>query len=305
MSTLTRRAVLASALATPLLVPRKALADPGWCEPDHPAHPCPVEPPQGWGPRMGQSPEFVAAVVASIPAARIYFQPGEFSSSSTPRTWSTPAGDGSIVNLQRAVTLGCTRFHFSFKDAAQAGAANKIAGFVATIPDGIQATLTFFHEHNGNIRDGTLTLAQYRTGSKIIADIAHAYGHRYGPIHNGVNRQFGSTGPWGLWPSQWAAAEADVSLYDTWMFDCYAPNTQSPESRFTIPFNYGTGLGLPVSLMETGAPPGPGQAPWAAAARQFGLGHFESTLWWSNQSSAQAIDYRLRGATAEAWYGLT
>jgi hypothetical protein len=167
--------------------------------------------------------------------------------------------------------------------------------------------LTFYHEHDGNIRDGSLTIARYRQGSEQLATIAHERGHLYGPIHNAMVYDATKTPKWGLHQHIWAANEADVELYDFWGVDCYSPNYEAPSPRMDPIKVYADTLGLPVLVGELGAPINDParQATWTRAARTWALDNTRWAMYWSSQVSATDVNWRLTDASAREWFGLT
>lgn len=248
--------------------------------------------------------ETLPAAVTSIDVARFFFGPDKMR---TTQTWDRQA---KLVKAHD--TYGARTFSISFKPDAGATAdrpftnPGNIERFLDTIPADVEAAdvlLTFYHEHNGNLRDGSLSLALYRAGSKVVADIAHNRGHLYGPIHNGNVRQNITTGPWGLWPEVWAQMEADTSLYDFWGVDCYSTNYEPPSPRMDPIRTYADSLGLPVLIGELGAPNGPQQAAWCRDARTWALGNTRWACYWSSQISGET-NYRLTDDAAREWFGL-
>lgn len=254
-------------------------------------------------PLLGQSLETIPPNVKTVPAIRAYFQPDDFLPGKAQILW-TSTNDSTVKVLQKGVSLGATRFWISFKTGPETGAAAMIDKFLASIPKdkGYTVYVTYFHEHNGDIRKGSLSLAKYKEGSKIVGDLAHKNGWKFGPCHNGSVLRPDKPG-WGYHPEVWAAMEGDVSQYDFWGLDGYAPNYEDPAVLFKPAADYAKSLGLPLCWGETASPVGPKQAAWATKARAWMLANCETALWWSHQKAGKP-NYRLTEASAKAWYAL-
>lgn len=256
---------------------------------------------------QGQSLE---TVPGNVPAGTIevfpaYFQPGDFAGSSQ-ILW-TSANDNTMKIVRDGIARGAKVIWFSFKDGATAAEAAKVEKFLASCPkdQGLTYMVTYFHEHNGNIRDGDLTLEEYKTGSKNVADAAHKHGMLFGPNHNGANlKVVGGKNTWVYDPALWAMHEADPTLYDFWSCDGYAKNYQDPAVLFKPAKDYADSLGLPLCWRETASPVGAQQAAWAVKARDWMRANCKVFCWWSAQKSSAEPNYRLTEASAAAWYEL-
>lgn len=232
--------------------------------------------------------------VPEIPVLRIYYGNS-----------AMQAGDHHDFTTHKAVReawpLGCRDYVVSVKNYDRT-ALNRWAD---TVPDGTRIWLCYFHEHNGNIRDGSFLLAEYRAGSQAVGTFARERGYDFGPIHNGANRQNGSSGPWGFWPSEWAKAEGAVDLYTYWGLDGYAQNAEDPATLYAPAKEYADSLGLPLLWGEVGTPKGPAQAAWVAKARAWMLANAAVCCYWNSQVSATSPDYSLTDDAAKAWFGLS
>lgn len=246
--------------------------------------------------------ENLPAAVKRIDFFRHFFQPGEMAGT-TRKTW---AGEANLVKAHD--TYGCRTFSISFKPDGSgtpfATPAN-IERFLDTIPADVKPAdvlLSFYHEHDGNIRDGSLSIDTYRAGSRVVADIAHKRGMKFGPIHNAVVQ---ASGKWGLLPAVWAANEADLALYDFWGVDCYSPEYEDPAVRMKPIADYAKSLGLPLLIGELAAPPTDAakQTAWAKSARSWALANTRWASWWSSQLSGKP-DWRLTDGAAREWFGI-
>jgi hypothetical protein len=231
--------------------------------------------------------------VPEIPVLRIYYGGG-----------AMQAGDRHDFTTHKAVQqawdLGCRDYVVSVKNYDR-DALNRWAD---TIPDDARIWLCYYHEHNGNIRDGSLLLAEYRAGSQAVGTFAHERGYDFGPIHNGANRQNGNSGPWGFWPSEWAKVEGAVDLYTYWGLDGYAQNAEDPATLYAPAKDYADSLGLPLLWGEIGTPKGAAQAAWVAKAREWMAANAAVACYWNSQVNASSPDYSLTADAARAWFGI-
>jgi hypothetical protein len=254
------------------------------------------------------SGETLPSPVRHIDFHRFFFPPGGLSS---PQKWSDqkPLVAAHDKYGARAFLISVKPDQVSNATAPMSATAIKnIGSFFDTVPADSKANtyVSFYHEHDGNIRDGSLKIGTYKAGSKQIADVVHSKGLKYGPLHNGVNRQYGTSGAWGLWPDIWKQNEADVSLYDFWAADCYSTNYEAPSPRMNPLKTYADSLGLPLLVGEMAAPitdPAK-QAAWAKPARAWALANAKYAAWWSSQVSSTDPDYRLSDQAAKVWFGL-
>lgn len=215
-------------------------------------------------------------------AARIYFPPGAFNKT---QRWA-----GS--DAAKAYDAGCRTFIVSVKDYVQT---TRIGAYLDTVPDDARIYGCYFHEHEGNVRDGDLTAEQYRSRFAAVAPVFRERGHDFGPIHNGMNRNAA-----GKWAFGVGYVEPDLSICTYWGTDCYDPNGKGVE-LFAPIVDYAKPLGLPMVVGETGAVYGGDQAAWATQAREWFTGHgFAAVCWW-NQQFAGKPDWRMTAETAKAW----
>lgn len=209
--------------------------------------------------------------------------------------------DGNRGRVADAYAKGCRTFSVSYKDRGQT-AMNNLTGFLASFPADATILLTYFHEHDGNIRDGSLSLADYRQGCREARQVADAVGAKFGPIHNGVNLVGGK---WGVYPDVWAANAPDVPV-DFWGTDMYFKEYEDPADKYGPAVEYAQALGVPLVIGETAAPGGADQAPWAKAARAYldGLDIDVHAAWWSQPytKNGVTIDYRMTPATVTEWW---
>lgn len=249
--------------------------------------------------------ENLPSPVTSIDVMRYFFQPGDFTRA---QSW------GGQANLVKAHDqYGARAFAISVKPDSSSGtpfgsaSLTNIRNFFQSIPDDVleeDVMITFYHEHDGNIRDGSLSIARYREGSRQLANIAHEFGFKYGPIHNAMVYDEFTTPRWGLYANIWSANEADLELYDFWGVDCYSPNYENPSPRMDPIKTYADSLGLPVLIGELGSPNGSEQAAWCAKARTWALENTKWAMYWSSQVSSATTNYRLTDAAAREWFGL-
>jgi hypothetical protein len=267
-----------------------------------PPEPVPTQVLLGCSVHSGEKPP---AVVTKFDFYRHFFQPGEMK---TAQSWT---GEKQLV--QAHDTYGCRSYSISFKpdgggtSATAFGAASitNMNRFLDSIPKDVKPAdvyLTYYHEHDGNLKDGSLTLANYKAGSKQVADVAKAHGMQFGPIHNGMVYN----GKWGLWPEIWAQNEADVSLYTFWGVDCYSDKYEACSPRMDPIPTYAKSLGLPVLIGEMASPINDAakQTAWATQARAWALKNTQRASWWSSQVSATTNNYRLTDGAAKAWFGI-
>lgn len=206
---------------------------------------------------------------------------------------ATSWGKAEIV---AALDRGCRAFVISTKTVDPAS----LRAFLRGKPSDVTVYLTYWHEHEDNLRDGSLTLAQYEAGSRTVADVAHEFeGVLYGPIHNGNNKN--AAGKWVV--GEWVDV-SDTSIYDFWGTDIYCPDNQDPADRFAPIIAKARALGLPLVIGETGAPNGPGQAAWAAKARAWVEQHDAVACYWHSQKSSADTNWRLTDDAARVWFGI-
>jgi hypothetical protein len=223
-------------------------------------------------------------VVERVDACRVYL------SGSIPASWTSKSV---IVDGMRR---GATHFVISTKTADAAG----LRRFLTTRPDGVTVYLTYYHEHEGNLRDGSLSQAQYDAGTRTVAGVAHEFENvLYGPIHNGNNPR-----PGGGWEVGGWVEASDTSVYDFWGADCYCPDTEDPSGRFAPLVAKSSSMGLPLVIGETGAPQGPSQAAWCGKARAWAIDHDVVACYWHSQTSSSDENWRLTDASARAWFGI-
>lgn len=300
----TRKAALTKANTAADAMNAEATGGGGTTPPPTP-EPEPVPPATSKVPKViGQSMEYVATNVpkGKIQAAPAYFQPGDFTGSNQ-ILWS--GTDSTVKIAKAAIAMGAKVIWFSYKDGKTDAAATKIDKFIASLPNdqGITWMHTHYHEHNGNIADGSLTLADFKLGCKNVAAAAHKAGHLFGPNHNGMNKN--SAGKWGFWPEVWEKMEGDVNEYDFWSFDGYCPKTQDPGPQYMPAIDYAKKIGKPVCQREFSAPNGPDQAAWATKMRAFADQHLQVATWWSSQvNESGSINYRMTEASAKNYYKL-
>jgi hypothetical protein len=229
----------------------------------------------------------ILAAVNPLEVFRHYFQPGDFTGSGQP-TWTNESA------IQAAWAKGCRTFVISVKDLMNA----KVDAFLATIPAGVKIYGSYFHEHEGNIRAGEFTAAQYRARFATMSAAWRARGFEFGPIHNGLNRNAADTA-W-IWGNY---VEPDPGDCTYWGTDCYDPNNKGV-SLFDTWLAYAQGLGLPIVIGETACPQGPGQAAWGAAMRQWSISNgLAVSLWWHQQFSGKP-NYVMQTDTQHAWFNV-
>lgn len=240
----------------------------------------------------------IPPVVTEMDSYRHYFQPGDFAPGKAVPAW----GRGQEAMLQTMYDqYGVRFFSISIKpdnNRTTFADPSRVGLFLDTIPDDVTVALTFFHEHDGDIKDGTITLDFYRQGCREIQPQAHARGMLFGPIHNGRSKLAGSTG-WNLDPRYWRDKEPDVPC-DFWGVDCYFEKYQTDWQPLA---DYSAEVGAPLLIGEIGAPVGAQRPAWAAEARAFFLEHSLAAMWWNMQFAGKS-DYRLDDSTARAWFGI-
>ena len=120
---------------------------------------------------------------------------------------------GNRGRVADAYAKGCRVFSVSYKDRGPV-AMDNLTAFLASFPDDAEILLTYWHEHDGNLRGWSLTLADYQQGCREARQVADAVGAAFGPIHNGVTYVGGK---WGVNPDQWRAIrwanEHDVEVH--------------------------------------------------------------------------------------------
>jgi hypothetical protein len=248
----------------------------------------------------------VPAPVTSFATNRYFFQAGDWNSSQTFN------GQANMVKAYN--DYDCRSFSISLKPDSSGTPAfgttsvTNIRRFLDSCPDDAEMLVTFYHEHDGNIRDGSLTVARYKQGADQLANIVHEHGHKYGPIHNGMVYDVNKTPKWGLYSNIWAANESNVELYDFWGADCYSENYEAPSPRMNPLKTYADSLGLPLLIGEMASPRGTQQAAWAAAARTWALSNTKWAHWWHSRvggaTNTAEVDWGMTDAAARAWYGI-
>lgn len=254
---------------------------------------------------IGSSTELPFPVtVPAMAAYRHYFQPNDWGSGSQPRY-----GVGQEAELQRVYEdLGVRDVSLSFKPGYTPA---KVRAFFQSCPPDLRLWVTHFHEHDMDIANGALALADYRASCYTLAELAHEGGHLFGPIHNGSTRQGGAPAsdtskPWGYWIESWRMFEAPLEVCDFWGFDTYADSYQDPYgSRLANVLTYRGEHGLPLLVGETAAPSTNAvkQATYAARMRQWCLENTALACWWQNQFSGKP-PYPMTADTCRAWFAL-
>jgi len=223
-------------------------------------------------------------VAGRLDVVRHYFQPGDFALTRRQPTWGTEAP------LVDGYARGCRVFVVSVKDHAWP---ERVDAFLATVPADVTLYGCYFHEHEGNIRAGEFTAQQYADRFATIRDVFQARGHRFGPIHNGLNLVDGKW-RWGGY------VEPDLSRCDFWGLDCYDPNGKGV-GIFDAWLPYAKGTGLPVVIGETGTPAGPAQAGWAANMRTWCRDAGVALACWWHQQFTGRPNYRMTPETQATW----
>lgn len=231
----------------------------------------------------------------AVPTARIYFQPGDFTGTAQP-TWTNQS------LITEALGRGATSFLFSMKDATTA-AMTKWRTFLRSIPASYRADVwcVYMHEHEAKLRQGALTFAAYDAGSDLVRTATQAEGFKFGPLHNGLNRNAADT----AWIFGNYVEPTNLALCDFEALDCYDDNGKGAASLFfsaTGWWPYFRDVGKPILIGEYGTPSGPNQDEIAAgmkaecAARpQIKLVHY-----WDQQFTGNP-DYRMTAATQTTW----
>lgn len=204
---------------------------------------------------------------------------------------------GNRGRVADAYAKGCRVFSVSYKDRGPV-AMDNLTAFLASFPDDAEILLTYWHEHDGNLRDGSLTLADYQQGCREARQVADAVGAAFGPIHNGVTYVGGK---WGVNPDQWRASDPEVEM-DFWGTDMYFKQYENPADLYGPAVEYATALGLPLVIGETASFNGPLQGAWAAEAHTY-LGSLAIPVyaaWWSQPHTSG--DYTMTPETVTAWW---
>lgn len=204
---------------------------------------------------------------------------------------------GNRGRVADAYAKGCRVFSVSYKDRGPV-AMDNLTAFLASFPDDAEILLTYWHEHDGNLRDGSLTLADYQQGCREARQVADAVGAAFGPIHNGLTYVGGK---WGVNPDQWRTSDPEVAC-DFWGTDMYFKQYENPADLYGPAVEYATALGLPLVIGETASFNGPLQGPWAAEAHAY-LGSLAIPVyaaWWSQPHTSG--DYTMVPETATAWW---
>lgn len=262
-------------------------------KPTDPEPPPPDPEPEGGllGSSLGQP---LPIVVPTLFVNRAYYQPGQMAKGQKRKFL-----DHSAIK-QAYNQLGCRTFVVSFKDDDPAA----LTYWADSVPNDVRVYVTYFHEHDGNLRDGSLTLSKYQTGMGRVADMAEAYGFEFGPIHNGMVYDAAKTPKWGFYPSIWEKNSADMNRYTYWGVDGYCEKYEDPAVRYKPAFDYAESLDLPCVFGEIGAPKGSQQAPWAKKARTVMLEEAAVCCYWNNQVDASKPDWSLGADAAHEWFGV-
>jgi hypothetical protein len=181
-----------------------------------------------------------------------------------------------------------------------------ITAFFKSAPADVDFLVSFYHEHDGNIADGSLTVANYRAGCTQLAKIVHDAGHLFGPNHNGMVKDASKKPQWGLYKSIWMKNEAPLEVCDFWSADCYSENYEDPATRYQPLADYASEIGLPLFIGELGSPytDAAKQAAWAKKMRAWVEDHCAGAAWWHSQVDTTKTDWHMRDASAAAWYSL-
>ena len=118
---------------------------------------------------------------------------------------------GNRGRVADAYAKGCRVFSVSYKDRGPA-AMDNLTAFLASFPDDADILLTYWHEHDGNLRDGSLTLADYQQGCREARQVADAVGAAFGPIHNGVTY----VGVTGVTVAAWINGDWEITVAQMW-----------------------------------------------------------------------------------------
>lgn len=229
------------------------------------------------------------------PAARIYFQPGDFTGTAQP-TWTNQS------LITQALARGATTFMLSMKDAT-ATALTKWVTFLRSIPLAYRADVwcIYMHEHEAKLRNGDITFAQYDANFDAVRQVTQAEGFKFGPLHNGLNRNAANT----AWIFGNYIEPTSLPLCDFDALDCYDPNDKGANSLFfsaTGWWPYFRDVGKPILIGETGSPAGVQQAAFAAEMRAACAARpqIKVACWWNQQFTGNP-DYRMTTATQAAW----
>lgn len=232
----------------------------------------------------------------TTPAARIYFQPGDFTSGQP--TWVNQ------TLITQALAKGATTFMLSMKDATPT-AISKWVTFLRSIPVAIKPNVwcIYMHEHEAKLRNGSLTFAQYDANFDAVRQATQAEGFKFGPLHNGLNRNAADT----AWIFGNYVEPTSLPLCDFNALDCYDPNDKGANSLFFSSsgwWPYFRDAGLPILIGETGSPAGAQQAVFAAEMRAAveARPQIKVACWWNQQFTGNP-DYRMTTATQTAWLG--
>lgn len=228
------------------------------------------------------------------PAARIYFQPGDFTGTAQP-TWTNQS------LITQALARGATTFMLSMKDATTT-ALTKWVTFLRSIPAAYRADVwcIYMHEHEAKLRNGQLTFAQYDANFDAVRQVTQAEGFKFGPLHNGLNLDGA-----GKWFFGNYVEPTSLPLCDFDALDCYDPNDKGANSLFfssTGWWPYFQSVGKPILIGETGSPAGAQQAAFAAEMRAAceARPQIKVACWWNQQFTGNP-DYRMTAATQTAW----
>jgi len=204
---------------------------------------------------------------------------------------------GNRGRVADAYAKGCRVFSVSYKDRGPV-AMDNLTAFLASFPDDAEVLLTYWHEHDGNLRDGSLTLADYQQGCREARQVADAVGAAFGPIHNGVTYVGGK---WGVNPDQWRTSDPEVAC-DFWGTDMYFKQYENPADLYGPAVEYATALGLPLVIGETASFNGPLQGAWAAEAHAYldSLANPVYAAWWSQPHTSG--DYTMTPETVTEWW---
>lgn len=231
----------------------------------------------------------------TVPAARIYFQPGDFTGSGQP-TWVNQ------TLITQALARGASTFMLSMKDATAVGI-GKWVTFLRSIPVAIKPNVycIYMHEHEAKLRNGSLTYAEYDANFNAVRQATQAEGFKFGPLHNGLNRNAADT----AWIFGNYVEPTSLPLCDFDALDCYDPNDKGANSLFfssTGWWPYFRDTGKPILVGETGSPAGAQQPVFAAEMRAAceARPQIKVVCWWNQQFTGNP-DYRMSAATQTAW----
>lgn len=230
-----------------------------------------------------------------VPAARIYFQPGDFTGSGQP-TWANQS------LITQALARGASTFILSTKDATPT-ALGKWVTFLRSIPFALKPNVwcIYMHEHEAKLRNGSLTFAEYDANFDAVRQVTQAEGFKFGPLHNGLNRNAADT----AWIFGNYVEPTSLASCDFDALDCYDPNDKGANSLFFSNsgwWPYFRDTGLPILIGETGSPAGTKQPGFAAEMRAACLARpqIRVACWWNQQFTGNP-DYRMTAATVSTW----